>query len=131
MKVVYPVILELDESDGGYVVEIPDFDATTQGDDLADALYMAADLIATLGVYHQDAGKNLPVPSNINDIKASDKDVVSLVSADLDMYRLKLENKSVRKNVTLPSWLAAEAEAAHVNFSATLQEALREKLKIA
>ena len=40
-------------------------------------------------------------------------------------------NKAVRKNVSLPAWLAAEAEKAHVNLSRVLQDALKEKLNIA
>ena len=36
----------------------------------------------------------------------------------------------MKKNCTLPSWLCYEAEKANINFSAVLQEALKEKLNI-
>ena len=39
-------------------------------------------------------------------------------------------NKSVSKNVTLPSWLNQLAMESKINFSNTLQEALREKLGV-
>jgi post-segregation antitoxin (ccd killing protein) len=55
---------------------------------------------------------------------------VSLVDVDLSDYRRKLEQRSVRRNVTLPSWLNYEAEKAGMNVSAILQDALKEKLAI-
>ena len=38
--------------------------------------------------------------------------------------------KTVRRNVTLPNWLNAAAEAAHINVSKLLQDALMEKLGV-
>ena len=46
-------------------------------------------------------------------------------------YRRRHENKSVRRNVTLPNWLDIKAEKAHINVSEVLQEALKEKLQAA
>ena len=39
-----------------------------------------------------------------------------------------LDNRTVRRNVTLPNWLNQEAEKAHVNVSKVLQEALMARL---
>ena len=58
------------------------------------------------------------------------KGFVSLVDVDLVSYRRAIENKSVRRNVTLPYWLNAEAEAAHINVSKVLQEALMSVLEV-
>ena len=41
------------------------------------------------------------------------------------------ENKAIRKNVTLPAWLAEAAENANINFSQELQSALKQRLQIA
>ncbi len=49
----------------------------------------------------------------------------------IEVYKRKMQEKAVRKNVSLPAWLAAEAEKAHVNLSRVLQDALKEKLNIA
>lgn len=56
--------------------------------------------------------------------------VISVVDADLEYYRRMLDNKTVRRNVTLPDWLNREAERAHINVSKTLQEALMQKLGV-
>ena len=51
---------------------------------------------------------------------------------DIDFveYRRKADNKTVRRNVTLPNWLNQEAEKAHLNVSKVLQEALMSKLGV-
>ena len=54
----------------------------------------------------------------------------SLVDIDFDIYRRKVDTKTVRRNVTLPNWLNQEAEEAHINVSKVLQEALMAKLGV-
>jgi len=127
MKVTYPAILEELEN-GWYFVTAPDFDRNTQGKDLADALYMAQDLISIICVCYQDEGKPLPSPTPLDDIPVKPKETKTLVAADLDAYRKMLDNMTIKKTLTIPSWLNEAAKAAHVNFSATLAEALKEKL---
>ena len=56
--------------------------------------------------------------------------LVSLVDVDLIAYRRLIDNKTVRRNVTLPNWLNQEAEKAHINVSRVLQEALMMKLGV-
>jgi post-segregation antitoxin (ccd killing protein) len=53
------------------------------------------------------------------------------VDVDVDAYRRKIENRTVRKNLTIPSWLNEQAEMAGVNFSSLLQKALKEELQLA
>ena len=55
---------------------------------------------------------------------------MTLVDIDFMIYRRKLDNKSVRRNVTIPNWLNQEAEEAHLNVSRVLQEALMAKLDV-
>ena len=52
------------------------------------------------------------------------------MDVDLAEYRRKVDNKTVRRNVTLPNWLNQEAEAANLNVSRVLQEALMKKLDV-
>ncbi|MCL2111461.1 MAG: type II toxin-antitoxin system HicB family antitoxin [Clostridiales bacterium] len=128
-KTVYPVVLT-PEKDGGFCVHVPDFDCDTQGNDLADALFMAEDAISMMGLCKQDDNEPLPKPSNINSIKAKGNEMKTLVTVDFDDYRRRHENRGVRKTLYVPSWLNAQAEDAGVNFSATLQEALKAKLGV-
>ena len=128
MKKVYPVIFTADDEQ--YLVYIPDFDIYTQGDNLADAIDMARDAISLMGVTLEDECKAIPDSSDIHSIMLEEKQICTLVDCDFDAYRRALENRSVKKNCTIPSWLNEKAEAAHINFSAVLQEALKNKLNL-
>lgn len=55
---------------------------------------------------------------------------VSWVDIDFTEYRCRIDNKTVRRNVTIPNWLNQEAEKAHLNASRVLQEALMSKLGV-
>ena len=45
-------------------------------------------------------------------------------------YRKKHDTKAVKKTLTIPSWLNAAAEEAHINFSSVLQAGLKQQLHI-
>ena len=53
-----------------------------------------------------------------------------MVDIDFAEYRKRADNKTVRRNVTLPNWLNQEAEYAGINVSKVLQEALMTKLGV-
>ncbi len=124
MKAVYPIVITPPKKEGEfYLIYIPDFDTNTEGTSLGDALYMARDAIGLLGICLEDEGKEIPAPSTYKP-QAADNELVALVDVDFTAYREKEDNKAVRKNCTIPAWLNRRAEAQHVNFSATLQQAL-------
>lgn len=128
MKYVYPVIFE-DAEEGGYVVTVPDIPCCfTQGEDMADAIFMAEDVIAMMLAEYEDEGKPVPAPSKIEDVKTSG--IVSLVRADTDEWRKLVDNKAVKKTLSIPGWLNRKAERAAINFSQTLQDALCQKLGV-
>jgi predicted RNase H-like HicB family nuclease len=145
MKTIYTAIItETTDKKIPYLVYVPDFDATTQGEDLADALLMAEDIISLSGIEYEDAGKALPKPTPIENIDMTTSHWVeedgdtsfiitefkSLVPVDFDLYRRKLKNTAVRRNVSLPAWLDAEATKAGINVSALLQSALKQELHV-
>ena len=125
MKVVYPTILIPDGNE--YIVRIPDLGITTEGRDLADAIYMARDAIGVMWIDYEDEGEELPQPF-LKNVETSSEDIVTLVDVDLSEYRKKADNRMVKKNCTIPYYLNVEAEKQGVNFSRVLQEALITKL---
>lgn len=129
MKNAYPIVLTPDGD--GYVVYIPDFHANTQGYSLTEAIEMARDAIGLVGIEMQDEKQPLPQPSPVGSVnKETENDIVTLVDIDFDEYRRKNDMRSVRRNVTLPSWLDYEATKSGINVSAVLQEALKDRLHI-
>lgn len=140
MKVAYPVIFTRtnDEKDT-YLVEIPDIkpisSGLTEGFGMVDAIGMARDYIGCTLYDKKDS--EIPEASRIGDIDIESGEffregdsVVSIVDIDLDGYRRHVDNKPVRRNVSIPAWMDAAAKEQHLNVSRILQEALSEKLGV-
>ena len=128
MKYTYPACF-YPQDDGIVVVDFPDLGCTTQGRDLPDAMYMAADCVAGWIIEELAQGGKLPQPSDIKDITPDEESgFVSLVYVDMDELKANHEDKPVKKTLTIPSWLNQAAERQNINFSATLKDALLEKL---
>lgn len=128
MKQAYPVIITKDKD--FFVASIPDFETGTQGESLAEVIEMARDAIGMCGCYMQDEKKDIPIPTDIGNVTKESSDILTLVDVDFDEYRKKHEMRTVRKNVTIPSWLNEEAESANINFSALLQKAIKAELHL-
>lgn len=135
MRNVYPVFFT--KADDIVLVEVPDLEILTEGKDMNDAIDMARDAIELKCVSMEDAGEDIPAPSDLSQLNAANgtfaedgETVISLVDIDSSEYRRKIDTKTVRRNVALPSWLNYEAEQAGVNVSRILQEALMSTLGV-
>ena len=129
MKEAYPIIMS--KGAEHIIVFVPDFNINTQGKDYAEAMEMARDAIGLLGIDMEDDGEEIPKPSDLSTVKRESKeDVITLVDVDFYEYRRKNDMRTVRRNVSLPSWLNVRAEEAGLNVSAILQTALRQELNI-
>lgn len=133
-KYIYPAIFDPNEN-GGYTVTFPDLPGcVTEGDDLDDALRMAAEAMA-LHLYGMERdGDAIPEPSKPVDVElpedAAPGAFVTLIQARTEPIRDEMQNRAVKKTLTIPQWLNDEAEKAGINFSQVLQLALKEKLGI-
>ena len=129
-KYVFPAIFTR-EDDGKYSVEFPDIkNCYTGGDDMADALEMAEDVLCLMLYDMEKDGKSIPAPSGYKAVKTKGESVVSLVRCDTETYRRFYDKKSVKKTLTIPMWLNERAERANANFSGILQDALKVHLRI-
>ena len=79
MRVVYPVIFT--KLDKGYMAFVPDMEINTQGDDLAEAIYMARDAIGLVGIDMEDDKKEIPQPYS-RKVEPDEGDIVTLVDID-------------------------------------------------
>ena len=128
MKQVYPVILH-PEADGGFSVSVPDLNIGTQGETVAECIDMARDASGLWGICEQDAGRAIPEPSVLSPAH-EEGELVTLVDIDFDAYRRAHDMRTIRKNVTIPSYLNDLAERAGVNFSQVLQDGLKQRLGV-
>ena len=69
-----------------------------------------------------------PIPED-TPYTAKDEELESYVAVDFTDYRKKKDNKKVKKTLTIKSWINEAAEKEGINFSATLEEALMEKIQ--
>jgi predicted metal-dependent HD superfamily phosphohydrolase len=128
MKIVYPVVLK--KIPEGYAAYCPDIVFDTFGADLSESIEQARDALGSIGIDMEDDGRAFPTPTAIELVPRDDGDIVTLIDADLALYRKANERRTVRRNVSLPSWLDHEAEAAGINVSAVLQKALKKELGV-
>ncbi|MGM0240251.1 type II toxin-antitoxin system HicB family antitoxin [Enterococcus sp. AZ103] len=118
-------------ADDGINVEFPGLDgAFTFGSDMHDALYMAKDLLAGWLINAQDDGEEIPEPLQPSDISIPDGDLLIPIEVNTDIYRLKFDNKAIKKTLTIPRYLDALGKQEDINFSLLLTEALKDKLGV-
>lgn len=136
MLSVYPACF-YKEKEGGYSVIFPDLNhLATCGDTLANAVEMAVDCLASYLYTAKKEKEDAPAPSDISDIDVNaeydeyETAFINMVSVDVDEYAKKHFEKSVKKTLTIPSWLNDIAIENNINFSQVLQNALKEQLHL-
>jgi predicted RNase H-like HicB family nuclease len=100
------------------------------GDTISQALTNAKEALALhLWGMEQD-GDRIPKPTPIDKIKISKKEFLCLIDVNMFSIRAAMNNRPVKKTLTIPWELNAAAEKEKINFSQLLQSALRQKLGI-
>lgn len=128
---LYPVIFIKTKKD--VLVEVPDFDVQTSGKDMKDALFMARDVIGLMGSEYILDKRKLPLPSDIESVNAKvfkkvGTSIKMLVDVDIENYALRENNKTVRRNVSIPIWLDKKVKELKINVSKVLTETLTKKV---
>ncbi|MDE5781500.1 MAG: type II toxin-antitoxin system HicB family antitoxin [Lachnospiraceae bacterium] len=136
MKAAYPTFIA--QAEDTFLVYVPDLEIYTEGSSFEDAISMARDAIGIHGITLEDEGSEIASPTDYahalekakEDTEVFDysKGILTMVDVDFTVYRRKMDNRSVRRNVTIPSWLDYETRQADLNVSKVLQDALMEKL---
>lgn len=126
-KYSFPAVFHPEEE--GFSVWFPDLPGcVTEGDTLEEAASMAKEALS-LHLYslETDCGE---IPSVSGKYNLDPGDFIVVIFVNLKVIRAEMRSKSVNTMVTLPLWLKEEAVAAGINMSATLQDALKEKLDL-
>ena len=128
MKYIYTALFTPGE-DGTVYARVPDLPSCiTTGRDLEDAMEQLADAAGAWLVFAEDEGLPIPPAARQADIPHADGDVLSLLRIDTLAHRARTDNRAVRKNVSLPAWMADLADKRGINCSQVLQDSLRERL---
>ena len=125
MKYIYTVVFTPNEDGTKIHARIPDLPGcVTTGHDLQDAIDQITDAASGWLVVAEDNSMPIPPATPQADIERAPSDILSVICVDTLLYRARTDTRSVRKNVSLPAWLARLADARGVNCSQVLQEAL-------
>lgn len=125
MKLVYPAIFTPFEEGNGYTVEFPDLPGcVTEGNDAAEAIYMAVDAASGWILTELEDGNEVPKASGFSDVQAPEGSFVSLIALDMDSYAEKYGKKSVKKTLTIPAWMDTYVINHKISCSEILQDAI-------
>lgn len=117
------------EADGRYSVRFPQLDGCyTEGDSFDEARRMAVEAMS-LHLYGMEQDGEA-IPAADLDIGGSDGALVVPVTAWMTPFRDEMENRAVKKTLTIPAWLNEAAEKKGVNYSQVLQSALKDYLGV-
>ena len=72
----------------------------------------------------------IPAPSSLRAIEPKQDEMPTMIEVFMPPFRDKQNSKFVKKTLSIPNWLNAEAESKGVNFSKVLQNALMEYLGV-
>ncbi|MBQ8971427.1 MAG: HicB family protein, partial [Lachnospiraceae bacterium] len=75
-----------------------------------------------------DEGNEIPSATPQSQMNIPENAFCSIICIDTLKYRAATDTRSVRKNVSLPAWMAMLAEKRGINCSKVLQEGLRKLL---
>lgn len=129
-RYLFPAIFEPGE-DKGYVVSYPDLPGClTEGDSMEEALHMAKEALELFLYSMEEDNETVPQPTLPQNISVSPKAFISIIEVWMPIVRDEMENRSIKKTLTIPKWLNDIAEKNKVNFSQILQAALKEYLGV-
>lgn len=126
---IYPAIFECEER--GISIIFPDLPGCLPCAETIETAVKNAKEAMMLHLYGMEEDNDyIPEPTPFNEIKLINGQSLVLVEAFMPPFREKMHTRFVKKTLSIPSWLNAAAEEQHINFSAVLQNALKQSLNL-
>jgi len=131
-KYYFPAIFDPGtDNEQGFTITFPDLPGCiTEGSNMDEAVYMAKDVLVGFLYGMEEDGEEIPDASNPSSIELPEGAFISIIEVRTDYIRDEIENKAVKKTLTIPKWLNDAAEKENINFSQLLQFAIKERLGI-
>ena len=129
MKYIYTATFVPNEDGTKYYCRVPDLPGCiTTGSSIDDAIEMITDAASGWLVVAEDEGNEIPAPTPQYKLDIPENAICSIIRIDTFAYRAATDTRAVRKNVSLPAWMAALAEKRGANCSQVLQDGLMQLL---
>lgn len=131
MKNRYSFIAIFNVADDGISIEFPDLPGCLPcADNMEEAFKNAREALGLhLWGMEQD-NEAIPEPTSITNIHCNSNEVPAVIDVFMPPFRDKLNNRFVKKTLSLPAWLADMADKDGVNCSKIFQNALIEYLGV-
>lgn len=127
----YSYIAAVSFDDDGISINFPDLDGCFTCAETEEEIFQMAKEVLGLHLWSMEQdGELIPEPSNIKNIKLDKSETAMLIEVFMPPIRDRINSKVVKKTLTIPQWLNAEAERQGVNFSQILQNGLKEYLHL-
>lgn len=131
MKDRYQFVALFNKEESGYNLWFPDLEEAYTCVDSFDDLFVSAKEVLELTLYGRIRDdEEIPEPTSIENLTIQEGEAPILIEVNMKVLKEKMENRSVKKTLSIPAWLNTSAEEAGINFSQTLQEALKNKLAL-
>lgn len=129
----YSYVAIFSYADDGISIEFPDLPGCypcADKDDTDEALRNAKEALGLHIWGMEQDGECLPAATPINLIKLESGQLPVLIEVFMPPIRERINNKYVKKTLSLPAWLAAKADENEVNCSKLFQNALMQYLHV-
>jgi len=128
-KTTYFAVFE--PTNTGYSVYFPDLPGCiTVGEDIETAVKMAKEALGLHLWGLEKDNETIPIPNNPPFADVESDAFIMPIEIFPDVVKNAIENKAVKKTLTIPYWLNQIAEEQGVNFSQVLQNGLKEHLNM-
>ena len=126
---IYPAVLNY--ATDGISVHFPDLPGClTCADSTAEAAKNAKEALGLHLWSMEKDGDLIPEATELSNLVIGQVDIPLLVEVFMPPVRDRINNRFVKKTLSIPFWLNAEAERAGVNFSQILQQSLKNYLRL-
>ena len=127
----YSYIAVINFDDDGISIGFPDLAGCFTCAEDNDEIYKMAKEVLGLHLWSMERDNEvIPEPSALKDIKLESNETTMIVDVFMPPVRDRINNRVVKKTLTIPQWLNVEAERQGVNFSMILQNGLKQYLHI-
>ena len=130
-KDTYSYIAVISFDDDGISIDFPDLEGCfTCAENEGEIFGMAKEVLGLHLWSMEKDNEPIPKPSALRDINLESNETTMIIDVFMPPVRDKINNKVVKKTLTIPQWLNAEAERQGVNFSMILQNGLKQYLRL-
>ncbi len=128
-RYIYPAIIERTKEN--YCLYFPDLPGCVASGDTVEKVVELAQEAAQEYLWElEHDGDDIPAATPTASLSPSEGDMLCIIDVNMFPIRARMDNRAVKKTLTIPWYLNELAEARRLNFSHILREALQAKLSI-